>query len=249
MEANVIMNLNNIIYRIYDADDLFALKKNVLNDIRMLIPCSYASILVANPLPDGPILIDPCCVPEQFLTAEERYIEMEDMDHLLWTIHSDQPVVICESRTVSDEKRLASPIYRNCYRKYDIYDTLQLNIVHEKVFMGVLTLYHTVKEGTFSEEDTLCMELLSPHLGKMFYLKSDFGRGKKESSGNLESLREQYSLTKRETEILSMIFQNMPDDVIAEKIHISPHTLKKHVQNIYHKLGISARWELLQYKI
>ena len=133
METNAIMNLNNIIYRIYDTEDMTALKTNILHDIRMLIPCSYASILVSNPKQTWPMLIEPCCVPENFCKAEERYIELEDIDHLLWTIHSDQPIVIRESQIMSNEKRLESPIYQQCYSEYDIFDTLQLSIVHDKI--------------------------------------------------------------------------------------------------------------------
>lgn len=248
MEKNAIMNLNNIIYRIYDAEDISVLKSNILHDVRMLVPCSYASILVSSQDQSWPILADPCCVPEEFCAAEEKYVELEDRDHLLWTIHSGQPIVIRESQVMSDEKRLESPIYQRCYRKYNVFDTLQLSLVHEKVFMGVLTLFRTVSEGAFSDEDAFYLEMLGSHLSKCFYENSYADREAKDHAREMEKLKEQFSLTKREAEILSMIFENIPDDQISEQLHISPNTLKKHMQNIYHKLDISARWELIRYK-
>lgn len=248
MEKNAIMNLNNIIYRIYDTEDISVLKSNILHDIRMLVPCSYASILVSGQGQSGPVLTDPCCVPEEFCAAEEKYIEMEDRDHLLWTIHSGHPIVIRESQVISDEKRLESPIYQRCYRKYNVFDTLQLSLVYEKVFMGVLTLFRTVPEGAFSDEDSFYLEMIGSHLSKCFYENNYADRGEKDYSGEIEKMRGQYGLTKREAEILSMIFQNVPDEQIAEQLHISPNTLKKHIQNVYHKLDISARWELIRYK-
>lgn len=242
------MNLNQIIYRIYDAHSPKELKCHVLNDVRMLIPCAYESILMAAPEETGRLFCDPYCIPGDFCEAEEKYIEMEDVDHLLWTIHSDQPIVIRESQIVSDEQRLKSPIYRKCYGKYNVFDTLQLSLVHAGKFLGVLTLYRTVEYGSFSDEDSFYLQMLSPHLSKMFWLVGNQEGETARRAEDLESLREQYHLTNREFEILSRIFANRTDQEIADEFHISPHTLKKHIQNIYRKLEISSRWELVKYK-
>ncbi|MCD8081957.1 MAG: LuxR C-terminal-related transcriptional regulator [Clostridiales bacterium] len=251
MEKNDMMNLNNIIYRIYDADDFETMKKNLLHDIRMLIPCLYASILMANRKPGGTIFADPCCVPEEFLEAEKEYIRLEDVDHLLWTYHSSQPVVIQESRIVSEEKRLSSPIYQSCYGKYDVYDTLQLTIAHEQVFLGVLTLYRSMEEGVFSDEHAFFLEMICPHLSRIFYRHYETSAKKTEAQTpgvELFSLKQEYALTNREAEILSLLFGNVPDEEITGRLHISPHTLKKHIQNMYHKLGVSSRWELMRFR-
>ena len=248
MEVNDVMNLNNMIYRIYEAEDAESLKRNVLSDVRLLIPCSYASIMMANPDENGPVLIDPVCDPEEFTAAEEKYIPLSDTDHLLWTSFSDHQIVILESNIVSDEKRLNSPIYLECYGDYDIYDTLQLNLFYEKEFLGCLTLYRTTKEGAFREENAVYMRLLGRHIGKQLYLLGVSGSSAKRGGNYLEDLRGQYDLTKREFEILSLVFEGLSDYEISDQIHISPNTLKKHIQNIYRKLGISARWELMKFK-
>lgn len=248
MEANDIMNLNNIIYRLYDTADAEQMKIDFLRGIRMLIPCSYASFLMAGGEKDETRLVNPCCDPESFCAAEEQYISMENVDHLLWIIHSDQSVVIRESRIVSEKKRLESPIYRECYRAYDIFDTLQLSIVHDRVFYGVLTLYRTTAEREFTEDDSFWLRMVSVHLGKRFHEAAGSQAVRTERAVSLEELRGQYSLTNRESEVLSLIFENLSDDEIAARACISPYTVKKHIQNIYRKLGISARWELLRFR-
>lgn len=248
METNAIMNLNNIIYQIYDASDLERLKRETLRDIRMLVPCAYASILMAADEASGRLFSDPCCVPEAFLEAEESYIEMAQEDHLLWTIRADQPIVIRESRIVSDAKRLESPIYKKCYSAYHIFDTLQLSVVYERHFLGVLTLYRTEAEGAFSDEDAFYLQMLSPHLSKMFWKLGGREADGAPAGTALSALREAYHLTNREYEILGQIFANVSDGEITERLHISPHTLKKHLQNIYRKLHVSSRWELIRYK-
>ena len=52
-------------------------------------------------------------------------------------------------------------------------------------------------------------------------------------------------LTARETEILFLILKGRNNPFIREKLNISPNTLKFHLRNIYHKLAVNNRQELL----
>ena len=51
------------------------------------------------------------------------------------------------------------------------------------------------------------------------------------------------NLTRRETEVISELSQGLYYKEIAGKIYISPETVKKHVRNIYRKLGVRNRVE------
>lgn len=50
-------------------------------------------------------------------------------------------------------------------------------------------------------------------------------------------------LTAREIEIIAEVSKGLYDREIATKIFISPETVKKHVKNIYKKLGVRNRVE------
>ncbi len=50
-------------------------------------------------------------------------------------------------------------------------------------------------------------------------------------------------LTLREKEIIAEVSKGLFDKEIANKICISPETVKKHVKNIYKKLGVRNRVE------
>lgn len=54
-------------------------------------------------------------------------------------------------------------------------------------------------------------------------------------------------LTKREIEILEQLVQGLRNQDIAEKLFISPSTVKKHIENIYLKLQLSSRVELVNW--
>jgi DNA-binding CsgD family transcriptional regulator/PAS domain-containing protein len=51
-------------------------------------------------------------------------------------------------------------------------------------------------------------------------------------------------LTNREKEICDLTLQGLDNYQIAEHLNISVHTCKRHLENIYRKLGVSRRFEL-----
>jgi two-component system, NarL family, response regulator YdfI len=50
-------------------------------------------------------------------------------------------------------------------------------------------------------------------------------------------------LTPRETEVLRLLADGLPNREIAERLHISEHTIKFHIRSILGKLGASSRTE------
>lgn len=53
-------------------------------------------------------------------------------------------------------------------------------------------------------------------------------------------------LTTREQEVLQLIGQGLSNKMIADRLHISEHTVKFHVSAIYAKLGVASRTEAVR---
>lgn len=53
-------------------------------------------------------------------------------------------------------------------------------------------------------------------------------------------------LTARESEVLQLIGQGLANKMIADRLHISEHTVKFHVSAIYAKLGVASRTEAVR---
>jgi DNA-binding NarL/FixJ family response regulator len=49
------------------------------------------------------------------------------------------------------------------------------------------------------------------------------------------------TLTQRELEVLQQIAEGSSDRTIGEALHISEHTVRSHIKNLYRKLGVSSR--------
>ena len=63
---------------------------------------------------------------------------------------------------------------------------------------------------------------------------------------NIEINCKRYGLTSKETEIVQLICQRLKFKDIAEKLFISPRTVDKHAENIYAKVSVSTRGELIR---
>jgi DNA-binding NarL/FixJ family response regulator len=60
---------------------------------------------------------------------------------------------------------------------------------------------------------------------------------------NRKPVNEEFGLTKREKEILELLVKGNSYKMIADKTSISVDTVKKHLQNIYHKLHVNCGTE------
>jgi DNA-binding CsgD family transcriptional regulator len=79
----------------------------------------------------------------------------------------------------------------------------------------------------FDDEDLLLADLLRPHL----------------EAGELAVARAvaRAALTSREREVLDLVAAGATNAAIAEALVVSPGTVKKHLDNVYAKLGVNSR--------
>ena len=66
-----------------------------------------------------------------------------------------------------------------------------------------------------------------------------------EEKGGLESLYQKYNISRREKEILKLILDGKSNKEIEDTLFISYHTVKNHIYNLYQKLGVKTRYELV----
>jgi DNA-binding CsgD family transcriptional regulator len=65
----------------------------------------------------------------------------------------------------------------------------------------------------------------------------------------MNRIRQLYRLTRRETDILRRTLDGLKNIEIADDLEISEQTVKDHLSNIYTKMGIENRFELIRFLV
>ncbi len=60
-----------------------------------------------------------------------------------------------------------------------------------------------------------------------------------------DTIFKKYNISKREQEIIELLLEGNSNKEITQKLFISLHTVKNHIYNIYQKMGIKSRYQLL----
>ncbi|GKG89922.1 hypothetical protein CE91St32_09640 [Gordonibacter pamelaeae] len=67
-----------------------------------------------------------------------------------------------------------------------------------------------------------------------------------EDEAKCKILAEDYDLSHRELDVLVLLMRGYDTNSVAEKLFVSPHTVKSHTYHIYKKMGVNSKQELLK---
>lgn len=56
-----------------------------------------------------------------------------------------------------------------------------------------------------------------------------------------EALRERFGLTRREAEVALLLAEGLSNSDLADRLYISPHTARRHTEQVFSKLGLTTR--------
>ncbi len=93
-------------------------------------------------------------------------------------------------------------------------------------------------EGGAALSSTIAMKVLN-------YVQ----QSKSSLSLKAEEVKESFSLTDRELDILQAIVDDLTDQQIGEKLFISPHTVRTHIKNMYKKIHVHSRASAVKFAL
>lgn len=250
LQENEWLLLNNIILKVHSVEDNRAMRLEVLKALELLIPFSFATFYMASGSHER-YLSDPIAVniPQEKL---EEYYEFEECDYMRWIIQLGKSMVYNETDLLSDGEREESQYYKEFYAQRDIHYSIQLSIAFRGVFLGIISLYRKKSENDFSKRDLFILEQLQEHLAYRLDIDKSFQQGAKDKAASVvrklpkaEDLLDRKGFTRREFEIYQLVIQGFSNKELSDKLYISLHTVKKHLKNIYKKLGVKSRLQVI----
>ncbi len=232
LENNDFMILNTLIYKIHTLENFPLLRSEVLQKIRLVVEFDHADFSLAE---QGHHLTQQITLGQQ--TSFSR--EFEALDYSQGILDSGKSMVYRESDILSEEKRIETPYYKEVYLPNQWHYAMQMIFAGEQEFLGVITLYRRKGKEDFTFQDLLLMDLLKDHLAYRI------GKERKKRTQNkltFSQAVELYRLTKREQSVLGGILSGKSNEEMCDAFFISPHTLKKHMQNLYKKWEFTVKY-------
>jgi len=210
-----------------------AFTSETLDSLNELIPCDELSYCELDRL-------------------DRRTIEYFDSDggegddeELFWRIVEDHPLCRHQqayadfsatrlSDVVSQRSLVNSRVYGEWFRPAGIAAELEAGIARSRARTRNFVLSRA--RGDFSTRDRAVLDLVRPHLARIHEAAR-----LRAAAARVSEPDELERLTSREAEIIELVAAGLTNGAIAERLWVSPGTVKKHLDNIYARLGVANR--------
>jgi DNA-binding CsgD family transcriptional regulator len=165
-------------------------------------------------------------------------------DDLFWEVVDELPLCRYQqayadmsakrlSDVVSRAQLVRSRVQTDWYAPAGVVAELEVGIARSRRLTRNFVLSRT--QGDFSDRDVAVLQAVAPHLARIHEMTRLRGTLEAGDPGILSVL------TTREGEILELVAAGLTNAAIAERLWISPGTVKKHLDNVYAKLGVANR--------
>ncbi len=216
------------------------MRYELLNQLKMVLDFDSADFYMASS-EEGKLL----CNPVTYNCDVDLSEMYEDLDYSRGIVASGKMLIYRETDIISDEARVETDYYKKVYKPNNWHYALQIVIARHKKFLGAVTFYRTIGKEDFQYDDIFVLDILKDHLAyrlEQYYKTGERGTQKLTVTAAVE----EYGLTRREHTILRCLMSGEDNAAICEKLVITPNTLKKHILNIYRKMGIKNRVQLFK---
>lgn len=240
------MLINELSFKIHTIGDERDMRKTVLDWLNQVIHFDMASFYLLSDCDGGFQYSDPVFL--NFDTQASRlYADHgEAIDFSRWLFYNRKNFAYRESDLMSADKLKDSDISKKFYQPLGIQYVTRMFLVYQSNLSGLITLYRKAPAEDFSDRDLYILNQLQDHLAFRLLSESREFSFSSRLDEKHKKLIAKYGLTDREMEVYLLTVKGMDNTAIAEKMCISPNTLKKHYSSIYSKMNISSRMQLLQ---
>ena len=240
LETNDWIILNTIIYKVYTMEDFDEMRKELLEQLKLLVDFDSADFYLASVEEEKKL-----DRPVMYNCDSNLSEEYEELDYSRGIMYSGKSIVYRETDIISDDMRVKTEYYQKVYKPNNWHYSLQMIMAKDKKFLGVVTLYRNIGKDDFSHDDVFLVDTLKDHLAYRLWQhkqnRMQFGE-----KLTVSAATEKFGLTRQEHNILHLLMEGKDNSFICEYLSISINTLKKHILNIYRKLGIRNRVQLFK---
>ena len=219
----------------------------ILQQARTLIPFGTGIIFQADRENGHVTLGRPISTEAVDDSSDHAFFTEGNYPHWNEFIMAPYSIVFRQSDIIAPAKMEKTRVYREIWQPRDVYWGLFVSLVYKDCPLAVVGLMRDKGGEDFSARDIYIMNTLKDPLERKFYSLLE---GKLRRSGaapqpeRIAKTAARYGLTKRETEIVSLVCTSKSSEDICQQLFITHATLSKHLSNIYAKTRVRNRTQL-----
>ncbi|MCC8027083.1 MAG: helix-turn-helix transcriptional regulator [Clostridium sp.] len=244
--------LSQLIYRMNRRKDYEDFAQTILEQLYTIIPFSHGLVFKASRENGSVRLSSPLSIPSD--TKHQFFVDkfIHGNYNPPWVSYLNSPwsSVFRYSNITPNNQWSNSPIYDEILEPQELYYAIYMTFVHRDQPLGAIAIWRKKQDQDFSEKELYMLEMLKIHIELKLYYVLNYDvvpRNQHQPKRSaLGEFSEQHNLTKREFEILQLLYEEKDSMEICGLLYISDSTLRKHIHNIYQKLGIKNRVQLIQ---
>lgn len=238
--------INEMILDIYSETDIYRLRKNFLKKLSALIPHEKSFFDLGYKKNTKVVFFDPVTdnMEEQYLTSYFKVYE--SIDIMFWFFSQNQNDIYKQTDYITSAMLDTSVFYTEWMQPQNIRYSMGSRVARGDILYGSVNLWRGEQGGDFSDDEIEILKILNKHLALYFYNRYPNGIRRNDENEYSDTLIHLYNLTARESEIVDLVYQGMTSRQIAKKLFISENTVKKHTYNIFKKMKVSSRSQIIK---
>lgn len=227
--------------------ELADIQRGSLERIKNIIPHRISMFDLVTMEEDGQTeYIDPISTTMDQTELDAYYQRYAAMDYTTWSFNLRNLNVYRDLDLVDVEQRDRTPIFLEWMEPQGVYYGCGATLAMAGIPLGTVTLFRERSAGDFASNEMRILKELAQHLS--LRLHELYPTGIAEHHDKLKdpvaSLIEKAGINPREAEILRLMADGYTNKQMAATLFISESTVKKHINAIYHKMGVSNRMGL-----
>ena len=247
------LTITDIIYAFNESKDNREARKQALLKLRSIIPYCIATFWLGDTTMEN-VVYDPVGVDfsEYASLLYSQYYYKVDYSKHLYLLR--KPLIFRDSDIIEQSERRNTEFYNDYLMlpEFNWHYVVTVTMANQNGLFGMIDLCRSKQYEDFSERELFILQVLEKHFAnRLFkekqqgYALSLIGKESLKSSFDADNLAIQYNLTKKEIEIVGLILKGLTSNEISDANFITQGTAKRHIHDIYQKLKINNRFQLM----
>lgn len=239
------MRISDIVLIINGTRNFDEMRRYFLEAIRFLVAYEKAMFYVVDMNGAKITLRDPVFVNVSSSFARDYEASIDNTMYGTVAINTRRSIAYRDTDILPDAVRINSDVYNTFLLPNGIPYGGGILIADGSVIEAEITLFRTRAQGDFTPKEVHILDILKQHLELFFRRRSEPVVDNTDDLSDRNLLFIRLGLTAREAEIAECIVGGHDTAAIAASLAISVFTVKKHVHNVFVKLNVKRRRELI----